>query len=126
VITGVGSIPVPVTDLDRALRFYRDTLGFAVREDRRMPDGTRRVALAPGHAEPDVTLTLTQETGDHSPIAGVAFLTNDIHRTYAALHERGVVFVDEPCMQDWGDWEVEFQDPDGNRFRLVQRARRSH
>lgn len=123
-ITGVGSIPVPVTDLDRALRFYRDTLGFAVREDRRMPDGTRRVALAPGYTGPDLTLTLAQAGSDLPPIIGVALLTDDIHRTYAALRERGVVFADEPCMQDWGDWEAEFHDPDGNRFRLVQRARR--
>ena len=61
-ITGVGSIPVPVTDLDRALRFYRDTLGFVVREDRRMPDGTRRVAVAPAGAGPDVTLTLAEKS----------------------------------------------------------------
>lgn len=125
-ITGVGSIPVPVTDLDRALRFYRDTLGFVVREDRRMPDGTRRVAVAPAGAGPDVTLTLAPAANDLPPITGVALLTDDIHRTYATLRERGVEFDDEPCMQDWGDWEAEFRDPDGNRFRLVQRSRRPH
>lgn len=123
-ITGIGSIPVPVADLDRALRFYRDTLGFTVREDRRLPDGTRRVALAPAATGPDLALTLTPDAGDRSPLAGVTLLTDNIQRTYAALRERGVAFDDEPCLQPWGDWEAAFHDPDGNHFRLVQRPRR--
>ncbi|MDI3339822.1 MAG: VOC family protein [Sphaerobacter sp.] len=118
-ITGLGSVPVPVADLDRALAFYRDTLGFTVREDRRLPDGTRRVAVAPTAAGP--ALALVRRADGHPPLAGLTLLTGDIQRTYAVLRERGVRFDGEPDMQAWGDWEVAFDDPDGNRFHLIQR-----
>jgi len=43
-VVDVGGVAVPVSDQDRVLRFYVDTLGFEVRLDVPMGDGGRRGA----------------------------------------------------------------------------------
>ena len=46
-ITGVRTVGIPVTDQDRALAFYVDTLGFEVRLDLPLGRGSRWIEVAP-------------------------------------------------------------------------------
>jgi predicted enzyme related to lactoylglutathione lyase len=50
--------------------------------------------------------------------AGV-FATDDCHKTYAELSERGVVFLSEPAERPYGI-EATFRDDSGNLFSLTQ------
>lgn len=127
-ITYLGNVSVSVTDLDRAIAFYRDALGFEVRADQRYPGGVRWVVVAPRGAETEIVLR-PRGAGTEGPAAtpatpetGMAFFTREIHRTYADLAASGVEFEYEPALQPWGGWKAAFRDPDGNRYHLVQPA----
>lgn len=55
-ITHASFVTLPVTDQDRALRFYRDVLGFEVTADLDMPPG-RWLQVAPKGAQTVFTLS---------------------------------------------------------------------
>ena len=111
----LGYVNIFVSDLDRAVTFYRDTLGL----DLNMADadfgyasfqaGTVGFACA-------VAGTDQQELiGRHT---GVGFIVDDLDATYAELSAKGVAFSMPPERQPWGGYLALFEDPDGNIFYL--------
>lgn len=50
----------------------------------------------------------------------MTFLADDVVETYRALEARGVEFVGEPQVEEWGTAAM-FRDPDGNTFVLSSR-----
>lgn len=131
-ITSLGSVPVFVSDQERALAFYRDKLGFETTFDQRYGPDFRWVAVARRRGETELILFRPSPmiaTGDQLEElnrrvgiwTGIVFLTDDIQATYEMLRERGVEFQRKPAPQGWGGIEAVFSDPDGNYFQLVQR-----
>lgn len=128
-LTGLTHATVLVDDQDEALAFYRDALGFAVRDDDEIPGGDRWLTVsAPDEEFPQLTLVEadTDEKRDRvgSQVADhVAFVltTDDCRGTYETLRERGVAFHGEPRAVPWGI-EVTFEDPYGNVFDLLEVA----
>lgn len=119
-ITEIGTVLVPVSDQDRALEFYVGTLGFQKRIDGPFGEGGRWVEVAP----PGAATTIALVPGGDGESAGseVSFTTRDADADHAALRARGVD-VDATVMR-MGDFVppmFTFRDPDGNRFRMVQR-----
>jgi catechol 2,3-dioxygenase-like lactoylglutathione lyase family enzyme len=113
-ITHIGTVLLPVADQDRALAFYVGTLGFEKRLDAPIGDG-RWIEVAPPGAATSIALV---------PGGGaeVSFATADAEADHAALRERGVDA--DPELIRMGDGippMFTFRDPDGNRFRVVQR-----
>lgn len=117
-----------VSDLDRAIAFYVDTLGFEVVADWRGTDGDRMVFTLPKGAETEIGL-YAPPPGDPriGSSSGLVFTAPDVRETVANLKQRGVEFTREIVMhdhgdgdrpEDTGDLEAEFTDPDGNRFLL--------
>src|SRR5215468_255684 len=95
----VGSlevISIPVTDQDRAKRFYADVLGFSAEMDAGFAGGSMRwVMLRPPGCE-------------------------DLEQTLAELSGRGVTFAEDEVQEaPWGRWKT-FTDPDGNGWVLQQ------
>lgn len=127
----LGSLPVFVSDQERALAFYRDKLKLEVVMDKQYGPDFRWVALAWHKGEAEIVLfrPVRSIVGDKAAElserigtwTGVVFLTDDIHGTYETLRQRGVEFMGEPKAQPWGGWETQFSDPDGNRFHLAER-----
>ena len=105
---------IKVDDLDEALAFYTDILGFTVRTDR--PDfgvqgawldvGSQQVHLVVGEVPPAV--------GQH-----VAFLVEDLDTAVAELRDRGVE-VSDPFELPMNRQSV-VTDPFGNGIELHQR-----
>src|SRR5688572_25920910 len=132
-ITRLGSVPVFVSDQDRALAFYRDKLGFEVVIDYQYGPEFRwlTVARQKGETEiilfrpvPSIVANRVEEIKKRiGTWTGIVFLTDDIHDTYEMLRKRGVEFEAEPRVQSWGGQETWFSDPDGNSFHLVQRPK---
>ena len=110
-ITRVSSVGVQAADLDQAVEFYVEKLGFEKRRDEPMAPGSRWVELAPPGAE-TVVVPFTP---------GLVFACDDIQATYRELRGRGVEFTEEPAEQPWGHW-AQFRDPDGNEHGLIERA----
>jgi catechol 2,3-dioxygenase-like lactoylglutathione lyase family enzyme len=115
-ITEIGTVILPVSDQDRAIEFYVGTLGFEVRLDAPFGGG-RWVEVAPPGAA--TTLALVPTGGGTE----VSFTTADADADHAALRERGVD-ADAAVMR-MGEQVppmFTFRDPDGNRFRMVERG----
>jgi catechol 2,3-dioxygenase-like lactoylglutathione lyase family enzyme len=122
---------VQVADPDRALAFYRDTLGLEVRNDV-ANDGCRWITVgAPG--QPDVAIVLTNYVnggpGDDDALNallakgalnGVHFRTDDLDGTFEKVRAAGAEIVSEPADQFWGTRDFSVRDPAGNLVRIDQ------
>ena len=121
-ISKVGTVVVPVTDQDRSIAFYVDTLGFEKRTDVPFGDGYRWVEVGPAGAETTIAIVPPppgKPTGNVE--TGIALNTDDVDAVHADLKARGVD-VDEEVSR-MGDpvppmfW---FRDPDGNSLLVVE------
>ena len=114
---------VPVSDQDRALEFYLDTLGFEKRTDTPYGQGERWVEVAPPRAATTIALVLPREGQTTGIDTHASFTTEDVEADHAHLRARGVE-ADEAVMR-MGDPVPPmffFRDPDGNRFLIVERG----
>lgn len=120
-VTRVGTVLVPVSDQDRALEFYVDTLGFEKRLDGPFGEGGRWVEVAPPGAATTIALV---PRGDGDPAGTeVSFATTNAEADHAQLRARGVDTDAELIrMGEFVPPMFTFRDPDGNRFRIVERG----
>jgi catechol 2,3-dioxygenase-like lactoylglutathione lyase family enzyme len=119
-ITRVGTVIVPVGDQDQALEFYVGKLGFEKRIDGPFGEGQRWIEVAPPGATTTIALVAAPE-GDPAGIE-VSLATEDADADHAQLRSRGVEADAEVMrMGDYVPPMFTFRDPDGNRFRMVER-----
>ena len=122
-ITRLRSAGIYVSDQQRALDFYTQTLGCELVMDVPMGDG----AGAPRWIEvrlprDDAKLILFTPPGQEDRIGtftNVIFHCDDMQATHEELRARGVSFTTEPELASWGHWWAVFCDPDGNQFGLA-------
>lgn len=119
-LSQIGQIFVNVHDLDRAIAFYRDTLGmkflFQAPPNMAFFDCSG-VRLMLGIADrPEL---------DH-PASIIYYKVADIAATYATLNSRGVEFVAKPHlvarMPAYDLWLADFRDSEGNLLALMSEA----
>ena len=113
-------VPVPVADINRALRFYVDQVGFHLDHDVR-PSATVRVAqLTPPGSACSIVLAagLAGLVLPAGSLRGLHLVVADIARVRAELAGRGVSVAKMVAM---GSIQYAgFQDPDGNTWTLQQ------
>jgi catechol 2,3-dioxygenase-like lactoylglutathione lyase family enzyme len=122
---------VLVHDPDRALAFYRDTLGLELRSDVAR-DGFRWVTVG-ASSQPGVAIVLTNHLNgspaDVDALAalvakgalnGVHFHTDDLDATFEKVRASEAEIVQEPAEQPWGARDVAVRDPSGNLVRIDQ------
>jgi catechol 2,3-dioxygenase-like lactoylglutathione lyase family enzyme len=120
-----------VHDQDAALTFYRDTLGFDVRNDVDL-GGMRWLTVSPPQ-QPGIEIGLNAPFGDPEEqqavlslvakgLAGtLIFVTTDVDKAFEELVAAGVEVTQEPIDQPYGVRDCSFRDPSGNHIRLSQR-----
>jgi catechol 2,3-dioxygenase-like lactoylglutathione lyase family enzyme len=119
-ITQVGTVIVPVSDQEQALDFYLGTLGFEKRLDAPFGEGGRWVEVAPPGATTTIALVASSEE-DPTGIE-ISFDTEDADSDHASLLAKDIEADAEVIrMGDYVPPMFTFRDPDGNRFRIVQR-----
>jgi catechol 2,3-dioxygenase-like lactoylglutathione lyase family enzyme len=125
---------LPHSDPDEALAFYRDVLGFEVRDDVGYaglrwitvgpPDqpGTSIVLYPPG-ADPGVTederRTIVQMMAKGT-YAIITLATKDLDGTFDRLQAGDADVVQEPARQPYGIRDCAFRDPAGNLIRIYE------
>jgi lactoylglutathione lyase len=118
-INNIHAVGVPVTDQDRSLEFFVDTLGFEKRVDVPMPGrSVRWIEVAPSGSSVTVALVahVTLPVGIET---GIRFTTPDTEADHADLLARGVD-VDDILRWPGVPAMFAFRDPDGNGFELVE------
>lgn len=111
-------VPVPVSDVDRAIEFYTKKVGFHLDHDHVViPGKLRFVQLTPPGSACSIALGIgiTDEMKPGS-IKGLQVVVDDIEKAREELLSRGVE-VSEVQKFDWGHF-VFFEDPDGNKWSV--------
>jgi catechol 2,3-dioxygenase-like lactoylglutathione lyase family enzyme len=118
-------VTLVVDDYDRAIAFYRDTLGFELVSDDQLHGGKRWVVVQPRGAETGLLLARAadarqrEHVGDQTGGRIAFFLTtDDFAREHARLVDAQVHFVELPRTEAYGTVAV-FEDPYGNRWDLL-------
>ena len=120
-IKAVKFVSVYVSDQDAALEFYTQKLGFALVSDQPMGPGARWIELRIPGAETGVVITRPMRPEQAVGLfQNMAFVTDDVQKTYEELAARGVHFRQPPRTEPWGTSAI-FDDPDGNTFVLSGR-----
>lgn len=114
-------IVVPVSDLDRAKRFYEEQLGFKVDHDTTFNPDTRIMQLTPPGSGCSIVMGKGIVKGEPGSLKGVQLVVSDLEKARAQLVERGVEVGEIVRMneQDGGSF-IFFDDPDGNSWAVQE------
>jgi catechol 2,3-dioxygenase-like lactoylglutathione lyase family enzyme len=125
---------LPHDDPDASLAFYRDTLGFEVRND--VGNGTMRwitvgpadqpgtsIVLAPPAANPGITdeeRSTIAEMMAKGTYAMLLLATKDLDGTFQRLQAGDAEIVQEPTEQSYGVRDCAVRDPAGSMIRIQE------
>jgi uncharacterized glyoxalase superfamily protein PhnB len=125
---------LPHDDPEAALAFYRDTLGFEVRQD--VGKGAMRwitvgpvdqpgtsIVLDPPAANPGITdeeRRLISEMMAKGTYAMLLLATKDLDGTFERLQASDAEIVQEPTVQPYGVRDCAVRDPAGNLLRIQE------
>jgi catechol 2,3-dioxygenase-like lactoylglutathione lyase family enzyme len=127
---------LPQDDPDAAIAFYRDTLGFEIRNDVGYngmhwitvgPEGQpeTNIVLYPPGASPGVTdderRTITEMMAKGT-YATLLLATQDLDGAFERLQARDAEIVQEPTDQPYGVRDCAVRDPAGNLIRIQELA----
>ena len=110
---GIVAIVIGVTDLERSIAFYRDTLGLTLQ--------FRSEGLA-FFAAGQVSLLLNREAARiRQPVAGaieVVFGVENVNATWRDLVAKGITVFREPRQATEREWSGILTDPDGHLLSI--------
>lgn len=127
---------LPQIDPEASLSFYRDTLGFEVRNDVGY-EGMRWITVGPagqatsivlhppGVGDPGITEAEQQTVREmmaKGTFASIVLATDDLDALFERVEASGAEVVQEPTDQDYGVRDCAVRDPAGNMVRIQQRA----
>ena len=120
-ITDVRTIGVNVSNQDDAITFYIDKLGFEKRLDAPISPTMRWIEVAPPGANTSIALNAAKGVSHEATDTGVRFSVPDAAAEHATMRKRG---VDVGELLRWDDVPpmFSFDDPDGNRFYVVEES----
>lgn len=123
----IAHVALVVDDYDEAIKFYTEKLDFTLVDDTAQSETKRWVLVAPKGSE-ECCLLLAKGVGDEqrsrigNQTGGRVFLflkTDDFWRDYKNFQARGVNFVREPKVEEYGTVAV-FEDLYGNLWDLIE------
>jgi predicted enzyme related to lactoylglutathione lyase len=126
---------LPQTDPDASLAFYRDVLGFQVRNDvgyngmRWITVGPAdqpgtAIVLFPPRASPGVTEEERRTIAEmmaKGTYATMLLATKNLDADFERIQASGAEVVEEPTMQPYGVRDCAIRDPAGNLIRVQER-----
>jgi catechol 2,3-dioxygenase-like lactoylglutathione lyase family enzyme len=129
-IKHASTVFVAVRDQDRALAFYRDTLGCEVRSDFEYAGGERWVEVVPPGAQTSITLAHARDDEPVGVETRIALSVDDVDAVHAQLRDEGadvdatVMRTGDPVRR-WGGAVLAgyppmflLRDPDGNSLLI--------
>jgi catechol 2,3-dioxygenase-like lactoylglutathione lyase family enzyme len=137
----VEVITLPVSDVDRALRFYVDRVGFTLDIDYAPTGAFRVVQLTPAGSSCSIQLGNGLTDAPAGSVRNVYLVVSDLELARSRLLERGVAVSEIRHKTPIGAWDggfapgvdpargdyasfADFADPDGNTWALQERGHR--
>ena len=123
----IGNVALVVENYNDAIDFYTQKLNFELIQDTDLGGGKRWVQISPRNSNGTNLLLALADSEDQSSAVGnqtggrvFLFLqTNDFWRDYESMKTKGVIFNEEPRVEQYGTVVV-FQDLYGNKWDLLQ------
>jgi predicted enzyme related to lactoylglutathione lyase len=115
-------VPIPVSDVDHAITFYQDQVGFILDHDVTPNETMRVVQLTPPGSACSILISKgLPEISQMRPgcVKGLHLVVTNISQTRETLQKRGVI-VSEITDMGGGVMMAGFQDPDGNSWALQE------
>jgi catechol 2,3-dioxygenase-like lactoylglutathione lyase family enzyme len=130
-------ITLAVGDLDRALAFYRDGLGFQTegligtefKGDENTPDGTTAVFQLDGglmlsvyprsELAKDAAVPFTPAKPGEFSIGHAVTSRAEVEEVISQAEAAGAEVIDRPHDRPWGIYSGYFQDPDGHLWEII-------
>ncbi|WP_018723064.1 VOC family protein [Salinispora fenicalii] len=125
---------LPHENADASITFYREVLGFEIRNDVGY-DGMRWVTVGPA-GQPQTSIVLQPPAADpgitdderrtieemmaKGTYAGVLLASSNLDEVFERVQASGAEVVQEPIDQDYGVRDCAFRDPAGNLIRIQQ------
>jgi catechol 2,3-dioxygenase-like lactoylglutathione lyase family enzyme len=127
-------VVVPVSDVDRAKRFYSKQVGFAVDVDTQISETFRVVQLTPPGSACSITFGTGLAEMPPGSLKGLQLVVSDIEAAHAALVGRGVAVSEIQHFEagravpgrgeDYNSF-IFFSDPDGNAWAVQEHAHKA-
>ncbi len=123
-------VVIPVTDVDRAKRFYSEQVGFVVDHDTRIGDDRRIVQLTPAGSACSIVIGRGLPSSTPGSVQGMQLVVSDIDAAREQLLQGGVEVSPVQHFEEsgpvdgrGGDWNsfIFFSDPDGNGWAVQER-----
>ncbi|HVW43213.1 MAG TPA: VOC family protein [Amycolatopsis sp.] len=130
----IHTTPLPHDDPEASVAFYRDVLGFEVRQD--VGQGTMRwitvgpkgqpdtsILLAPPAVDPGITddeRRVIKEMMAKGTYGWILLATKDLDGTFEQVQSGDAEVVQEPTEQPYGVRDCAFRDPAGNLIRIQE------
>lgn len=119
-VTGIATVGIPVSDQDRALEFYTETLGMEKRLDVALPQfGGRWITLAPPGSDTTIALVPAHEGVPAGVETGIRLASPDAEAAHEYLRKRGAD-IGELLRWDGVPPMFAFRDPDGNGLEITE------
>jgi lactoylglutathione lyase len=121
----IAVVTLCVKDIDRAIDFYTNKLGWVKTMDAPMGDGTRWVTVAPKGGQTAFTLSTDspRSTSENDGFfSGVVIEVEDVDRTFEQFKKIDIEFTEVPRVEPWGGWAM-FKDSEGNVHGLHSSVR---
>lgn len=112
-----------VNDLEKSLAWYRDVLGFTVKERWEQDGKLLGVEMAAGNVLFMLGQDDWQKGRDRVKGEGVRIYCTtdeDIDRLAAGIKARGGTLTQEPKDQPWGMRDIALEDPDGYKITIAR------
>ena len=130
----IHSTFLPADDPEKSLAFYRDALGFEVRND--VGRGQMRWITVGPPAQPQTSIVLHPPAVDpgltdderrtiaelmaKGSYAAIVLGSSDLAGTFERVEASGAEVIQEPADQPYGVRDCAFRDPAGNMIRIQQ------
>lgn len=111
-------VPVPVTDVDKAIDFYKNKIGFTLDHDFAVSDDIRFVQLTPPGSACSIVIGKGITEMKPGSQQGLQMVVEDAQQAYEELSAKGVEMTKVETL-DWGKFTY-FKDLDGNGWALQQ------
>jgi catechol 2,3-dioxygenase-like lactoylglutathione lyase family enzyme len=116
-------IGVPVSDVDHAIDFYVNRVGFHLDHDIEPGPGMRVAQMTPAGSPTSIVIGRGLPLGDPGTTKGMQLVVEDIDGARAELAEKGVEITDVQQLGPEGSPGSRFaffSDPDGNGWSLQE------
>ena len=113
-------VTVPVTDVDKAIQFYVDILGFHLDGDWKMGEGLRYAQMTPVGSACSIVVGTNISKAPVGSLDALLFVVDNIQEVHDELVAKGISVTPVEKMP-WGAWHIYLSDPDGNKLTIQQK-----